>query len=234
MSAIFLREIRAYFKAPLGYVFVGATCLFAGLYFYAYNLFGGAASLDSLFSALFSVELFLIPILTMRLLSEERRQKTDQLLLTSPVSGMGIILGKYPAAMAVFALAAGVTLLDAAVLDAFARVNWKLTLGSYAGLVLFGAALVAICLFLSSLTESQLIAAVSGFSVSLLVILLDTLAPILDNAVLKALCGYLNFASRYAPFTYGVFALENVIFCLSIAGLFLYLTTARMERRRWS
>lgn len=209
------------------------TCLFAGLYFYAYNLYGGATNLDSLFSALFSVELFLIPILTMRLISEERRQKTDQLLLTAPVGSAGIVLGKYLAAMAVFALATGITLVDAAVLSAFARVNWKLTLGSYAGLMFFGAALVAICLFLSSLTESQLIAAVGGFSVSLLVILLDTLSPLVDNAVLKALCGYLDFASRYAPFTYGVFALENAVFFLSVAALFLYLTTARLERRRW-
>ena len=234
MKAIFLRELRAYFKGPLGFVFIGASCLFSGLYFYAYNLYAGSTSFSSLFSTMFSVVLFLIPVLTLRLLSEERRQRTDQLLMTAPVSSLEISLGKYLSALCVYVLATASTLLDALVFSAIARVNWELVAGNYTGLLLLGAALIAICMFLSSLTESQLIAAVSGFCVSLMVILTDALAPLVDSPAVQTVLGWINFSTRYTPFTYGVFALENAVFFLSIAALFVYLTVARLERRRWS
>ena len=234
MKAIYLRELRAYFKGPLGFVFIGASCLFSGLYFYAYNLYAGSTSFSSLFSTMFSVVLFLIPVLTMRLLSEERRQRTDQLLMTAPVSSLEISLGKYLSALCVYVLATASTLLDALVFSAIAQVNWVLVAGNYTGLLLLGAALIAICMFLSSLTESQLIAAVSGFCVSLMVILTDALAPLVDSPAVQTVLGWINFSTRYTPFTYGVFALENAVFFLSIAALFVYLTVARLERRRWS
>ena len=234
MKAIFLRELRAYFKGPLGFVFIGASCLFSGLYFYAYNLYAGSTSFSSLFSTMFSVVLFLIPVLTMRLLSEERRQRTDQLLMTAPVSSLEISLGKYLSALCVYVLATASTLLDALVFSAIARVNWELVAGNYTGLLLLGSALIAICMVLSSLPESQLIAAVSGFCVSLMVILTDALAPLVDSPAVQTVLGWINFSTRYTPFTYGVFALENAVFFLSIAALFVYLTVARLERRRWS
>lgn len=234
MKAVFLRELRTYFKGALGYVFIGATALFTGLYFYAYNLYGGATSFISLFSTLFSVELFLIPILTMRLFSEERRQRTDQLLITAPVSSFEIAMGKYLAALCVYAMAIGFTLVDALVFSLLARFSWALTLGNYAGLLLLGGALIAICMFLSALTESQLIAAVGGFSVSILLILLEALTPMISNTHVQSVMSWLNFSTRYAPFTYGVFAVENVTFFISIAALFIYLTVTRLERRRLS
>lgn len=234
MKAIFLRELRTYFKGPLGYVFIGVTALFTGLYFYAYNLYAGATNFTSLFSTLFAVELFLIPILTMRLLSEERRQRTDLLLFTAPVSNPGIVMGKYLSAVSVYMIATGSALLDILVFSMLAQVNWALVLGNYAGLLLLGAALIAICLFVSSLTESQLIAAVGGFSVSILLILLEALTPMISNASLQNVMSWLNFSARYAPFTYGVFALKNVVFFSSIAVLFVYLTVMRLEYRRLS
>lgn len=234
MKAIFMREIRAYFKGALGYVFIGATCLFAGVYFYAFNLYSGATDFSRLFSTMFSVELFLIPILTMRLLSEEKRQRTDQLLMTAPVSSMDIVAGKYLSALCVYALAAASTLLDALVFSFLAPVNWPLVWGNYAGLLFLGAALIAICLFISSLTENQLIAAVGGFLVSILVILVEALEPMVGNKAFQAALGCINFSTRYSPFTYGIFAAENVVFFLSSAGLFVYLTAARLEIGRWS
>lgn len=234
MKAIFLRELRTYFKGPLGYVFIGATALFTGLYFYAYNLYAGATNFASLFATLFSVELFLIPILTMRSLSEERRQRTDQLLMTAPVSSFEIAMGKYLSALCVYALAIGFTLVDALVFSLLTRVNWALVWGNYAGLFLLGAALIAICMFISALTESQLIAAVGGFSVSILLILLEALTPMISNTQIQSVMSWLNFSTRYVPFTYGIFALENLVFFLSIAAIFIYLTVARLERRRLS
>ena len=234
MKAIFLRELCAYFKGPLGFVFIGASCLFSGLYFYAYNLYGGAISFSKLFATMFSVELFLIPVLTMRLLSEDRRQRTDQLLMTAPVSSLAIVLGKYLCALCVYVLAAASTLLAAFVFSAIVQVNWALIAGNYIGLLLLGVALIAICMFLSALTESQLIAAVGGFSVSLLVILTDALTPLVNIAFIQTVLGWINFSTHYTPFTYGLLALENVVFFLSIAALFLCLTVTCLECRRWS
>jgi len=233
MSAVFAREFRSYFKSPLGYVFVGAVCLFTGLYFYAYNLYGGEPTLSRLYSVLFSVVLFLIPILTMRLLSEDMRAKTDQLLMTAPVSSAAVAVGKYLAALTVYAIAISSTLLDAAVLSRFADVGWAQVAGNFVGLLLLGGALIAVCLFLSSLTESQLIAAVGGFLVSILLILLEALSPLVSNPLIKQVFQWLNFSTRYQPFTYGVFALENAVFFLSVAALFVALTVMRLERRRW-
>ena len=101
MKGIFKRELRAYFFTPLGYVLIGAMYFFTAYYFFTYNLYGNTTDTSTLFSMLFSVALFLVPALTMRLLSEERRSKTEQTLLTAPVSRIGIVLSKYAAALVV-------------------------------------------------------------------------------------------------------------------------------------
>lgn len=232
MIAIFKRELKAYFASPIGFVFLAAGFLFSGLYFYAYNLYAGATNLSALYSVMFSVILFLIPVLTMRLLSEEKRQKTDQLLLTSPVSCSGIVLGKFSAAAFVYFLCIASTLLDAVVLSFFTRVNVQLIIGNFLGLLFVGCALIGICLYLSSLTENQLIAAVSGFCVSILVILIDALEPLVGNELLRKAFSAVNFSTRYRPFTSGLLELRNVVFFVSVAALFLYFTIARLERRR--
>ena len=234
MGAVFSREMQAYFRASLGYAYLGVVFLFTGLYFFAYNLYAGMADLAQLFSVLFSVVLFLVPILTMRLLSEEKRQKTDQLLLTAPVTGAGIVAGKYFSALCVYAAGTAVTLLDALVLSAFAPVNWALALGNFLGLLLLGAALIAVCLFVSSLTESQLVAAVSSFTVSIALILMKSLEPMAGSELLRQLLGAVNFFTRYEPFTRGIVSLENTVFFLSVAALFTSLTTLRLERGRWA
>ena len=233
MRAVFRREMHAYFTSPIGFAFIGAGFLFSGLYFYAYNLYGGSTNLSSLFSVLFSVVLFMIPVLTMRLFSEERRQRTDVLLMSAPVSGAGVALGKYLAAMCVYGLSIASTLVDAVVLSRFVRVGWRLVFGNWLGLMLLGAALIAVCMFLSSLTENQLAAAVGGFCVGLIVILIDALEPMVNADALQTLFAALNFATRYQPFTYGLVSLENLVFFLSVAALFVVFSAIRFERRRW-
>ena len=94
MTAVFKREVRAYFQSPLGYVFIAVMYFFTAYYFFTYNLYNNTTDMSALFNQLFSVVLFLVPILTMRLMSEDKRARTDQLLLTAPVSRIGIVLGK--------------------------------------------------------------------------------------------------------------------------------------------
>ncbi len=234
MKAIFSRELKAYFQTPLGAVFISILYFFTGYYFFTSNLFAGTADTSTLFSKLFSVVLFLIPILTMRLLSEEKRSKTEQLLLTAPVSRFEIVLGKYFAALIIYLIGISGTLLMGGLLSRFGNPDWPVILGNFFGLAILGAAVIAVCLFVSSLTESQVIAAVAGMAVSLLLILIDAVRYVVTDKTMRTILSYLSFTDRYHGFTIGIIDLSNVLFFLSIAVWFLCLTVAVLERRRWN
>ena len=233
MSAILKREFLAYFRTPLGSVLISVMYLLTGYYFFTYNIFGNTTDTNMLFSALFSIVLFLVPVLTMRLLSEERRAKTDQTLLTSPVSRFGIVMSKYLAALSVYVLAISGTLVMALVLQIYSQPDWPVVFGNFLGLLLLGAALIAICLFISSLTENQVIAAVGGFAASLFLILLDAMQHVVAGRALRTLFGHMSFNGRYRGFTIGIVAFADVLFFLSIAAFFLCITVVVLERRRW-
>ena len=230
MLAVLKREFRAYFQSPLGYVFFSAMFFFSGYYFFTYNLYGNTTNMGKLFELLFPVVLFLVPVLTMRLMSEDKRSGTDQLLLTAPISRTGIVLGKYGAAASV---AISATLVQAAVMSFFAAPDLPVIVGNFVGLLLLGTTLIAICMFLSALTESQFIAAVLGFVVSIFVMLVDALALVVNSRFLQALFRNLSFNDRYTSFTLGILELPNVIFFLSISFLFVFLTVAVLDKERW-
>lgn len=233
MWAIFKREFRAYFQSPLGYVFVSALFFFSGYYFFTYNLYGATTNMSKLFDLLFPVVLFLAPVLTMRLMSEDKRSKTDQLLLTAPISRAAIVLGKYVAASVVFVIAVSATVLQAVVMSFYARPDWPVIVGNVIGLLLLGLTLIAICMFVSSLTESQVIAAVTGFVVSLFLMLVDALALVVNNRFLQALFRSLSFNDRYTAFTLGIVEAPNVIFFVSVSVLFICFTVAVLDKGRW-
>ena len=234
MRAVLRREFRAYFQTPLGYVVIAAMAFFTNYYFFTYNLYGMTTDFSRLFEMLFTVVMFLVPVLTMRLLSEDRRARTDQLLLTAPVTRLGIVMGKYLAALAVFAISISFTLLDALVASHWAAVEWPVVIGHFLGLFLLGAALISVCMFLSGLTESQVIAAVLGFVTSLFLLLMKALTYVAPNAFVKNLVRYMSFNDRYVPFTYGIVDLSNTLFFVSFAALFLFLSAQMLEKRRCS
>lgn len=234
MTAVFKREFRAYFLTPLGYVLIGAMYFFTGYYFFTYNIYGNTTDTSVFFSMLFSVVLFLAPVLTMRLLSEERRSKTEQTLLTSPLPRISIVVGKYLAAVSIYLFSISGTLLMTWVLQLYSQPDWPVALGNFAGLLLLGCALIAICLFISALTESQVVAAVGGFGASLFLVLVDALYYVVSSRGLRTLFAYLSFNDRYRGFTIGVIDASGVCFFVSIAVLFLGLTVVLLERRRWN
>lgn len=234
MISIFKREVRAYFRTPLGYVIIAVTYFFSGYYFFTYNLYGNTTDFTQLFDLLFPIVLFLVPVLTMRLMSEEKRSKTDQMLLTAPISRLGIIMGKYFSAVVVFLIAISATLIDAVIASFYGKVDWPCVIGNFIGLFLLGLALIAICLFLSSVTESQVIAAVLGFAVSLFLMLVDAISYVVKSEFLKSFFEYISFNERYSPFTLGIVELQNVVFFVSIAALFCAISTALLERKRWN
>jgi ABC-2 type transport system permease protein len=178
MLAIFRRELRAYFASPIGFVFVGFFILIAGVFFAISNLLSGNPTFTGVLSSLTFIFLFLVPILTMRLISEETRQKTDQLLITSPLSITGIVLGKYLAAVGVFLITLLITVLFPVIMSFFALLGlgWWEIIGGYIGFFLMGCAFIAVGLFFSSLTDNQLVAAMETFAALLLIWILDFVA----------------------------------------------------------
>ena len=224
MTAVFLRELSSYFISPVGYVYLAAFYLLAG-YQFTVTLLGGSADLTSEFTFLYTVVLLLTPILTMRLMSEERKQKTDQILFSAPVTLTGIVAGKYFAAVAVYLMGVAVTLLHAAVLTPFADV---------VGLALLGMAAIALCMFISAQTENQIIAAIGGFASILVVLSLNSIASVVSFAPLKQLLTSISFYSRYYDLTIGMINAADLFFFFSFAAIFFFLTTRVLEKRRWS
>ena len=233
MTAIFKKEFMAYFRTPLGFVLISVMYLFTGYYFFTYNLYMNTTDTAGLFAMLFPIVLFIVPVLTMRLLSEERRMKTDHTLLTSPVTRYSIVMSKYLAALCVYLLAISGTILTALVMEYFSQPDWPVVFGNFLGLLLLGAALIAICLFISSLTENQVVAAAGGFAVSLFLILLDAMQHVVTSSALKMFFRHISWNGRYQGFTIGIIGFMDVVFFISIAVFFMCLTVLVLERRRW-
>lgn len=189
MFAVFKRELRAYFSSPIGYVVIGLFVALSGIFFAATNLLGASSEYNGILGTMAFIFLFLVPILTMRLLTEETRQHTDQMLITSPLSVTAIVLGKYFAAVAVYLITLLVTVSFPVIMSFFALLGlewWKI-LGGYIGLFLLGAAFIAVGLFFSSLTESQIVAAIATYTALLLMWIIDALTSMVPTGWLYGL-----------------------------------------------
>ncbi|MBQ7288622.1 MAG: ABC-2 transporter permease [Clostridia bacterium] len=233
MQAIYKREFKSFFTSPIGYVILGIFYFFLG-FFFAYQFKYGYADVTFTFSQMFSISLFIVPIITMRLMSEDKRQKTDQALLTSPVSLWGIVLGKYFAALTVFALGYLPTLLHTMILSSYTTVEWLLYFGNLLGALLLGASMIAAGLFISGLTESQIVAAVSTFALSLLIMLLDSFAELITAGFFQKLVEWFSFSGRYNAFMTGIVDIPNLLFFISFAAIFLFLSVRVLEKRRYA
>ena len=240
MRAVFRREFKSFFTTPIGYVVIAAIFCVSGVLFKKFNLEGitlqgGSTNLSYVYIGLFYVSFFVMPFLTMRLFSEEKHQKTDQALFTAPTGLTGIVLGKFFAALALFALALSITLVYALIIALKATPDWLVIAGNFLGLLLVGGMMIAIGLLISALTESQVIAALGTLMVSLFfVFCIDGLAPKfsaipwLYNAIT-----FLSISNRYSSFTIGLIEYDNIIFFLSLQALFIFITVRVLDSKRW-
>lgn len=234
MTAIYKREMRSYLTSPVGYVFLAVFYAISGYYFFATSLVGNTTDMSYVFSNMFSIVIFLVPMLTMRLFSEERRQKTEQALFTAPVRFTGIVMGKFLACLTMYLMGMGITLVYFLVLCAFRIPDAAVFFGNFLGLGLLGAALCAIGIFISSLTESQVIAAVGSLAIGLLLLFSNSFTPVVSNRLVSKLILNLSFYEHYLDFTRGLLNLADLTFFVSMTGLFLFLTVRHLERRRIS
>ncbi|MCL2884820.1 MAG: ABC transporter permease [Oscillospiraceae bacterium] len=236
MIAVFKRELRSFFTSPVGFVILAALFGLSGFFFYSYNLSGGSPALTGLYSTLFYLAMLLIfPILAMRAFSEEKRQKTDQALLTSPVSLTGIVVGKFLAIMLVFTIGLSITILFSLIIASHTSVDWAVFFGNYIGLLLMAALFIPVGMLISLFTESQFVAALGTFIVSLLIMMISYVENLVSGV--KWMVTVLNFlavSNRYDSFTIGLIRLQDVLFFITVSGLILFLCVRVLDSRRWS
>ena len=233
MFDILKRELSAYFASHIGYIYLAVFYVFSGYFFFGV-LYSNTTSLSNVFNGMFTIIMLLIPILTMRLLSEDRKNKTDQALLTAPINLISLVMGKFLSALIVYALGVAITLVYAIIIATFARPDWMVICGNIVGMLLLGAALIAIGMFISALTENQVIAAVGGFAAGFSLILVDSLSTLVTIDWLSSFISGLSFMVRYDEFTSGILDISNVLFFVSVCAVFIFFTVRVFEKRRWS
>ena len=248
---IFKKELRLYFTSPVAYVVMTMFLLIAGYFFYSIFAYFTMASMQSamnpamardlnvtdsvmrpLFSNVSVILLLLLPLLTMRLFAEERRSGTIELLLTYPVRDGAVLIGKYLAALALYALMIALTLFYPLMVTYFARLEWGPVLTGYAGLLLMGATFIAVGVFASSLTENQIVASITTFGILLIFWILGWSADYAGGAVGRVL-QHLSILEHNDSFARGVLDTKDVLYYLDFTVLALFLTLRSLEARRW-
>jgi len=233
MVAVFKREFKSYFANPLGFIIIAVFTLFSGMAFGM--IFGsGSPAVQGVVHFMATVVIFATPFITMRLISEDRRQKVDQVLLTAPVTVTGIVLGKFLAAMALYCVGLASLVIYPFIVSFYTTIDWLLYLYALIGIIALGAVMISIGMFISSLTESPVVSAAITFAVFLAVMLLGSYAASADSAVLTAVNGAVSFIDRFYSFTSGISDLADLVYMLSVSALFVFLTVRSVERRRWA
>ena len=256
MFAIYRKEMRSYFINPIGYIYLGVFLVFSALLCCYTTLIAGTYDTGSYFTFLVIALIVLIPVLTMRLFAEERKMRTEQLLLTAPVTITGMVLGKYFAALTVFVSGVLISCInflplyliglaesndpDHTALTQFGPVTGEIV-GSVIAVILVGAALIAVGTLISSLTENQLSAAVITTGVIALMVLLSLFnslkdsdgQPLIASFVLRSVIDWVSVLGRFSNFSSGVFDYAALLYYASLAFIFLFLTVRVYEKRRW-
>ena len=233
MSAIFKREFKSYFATPLGFIIIAVFTFFSGMFFsVVYS--SGSPTVEMVIYVLSTVALFAVPFITMRLISEDRRQKVDQVLLTAPVGVTGIVMGKFFAAFALFALSCAATLIYQLIVPFYIPVNWLIYLYALFGILLYGAVLISIGMFISSLTESPVVSAALTYGVFMAVQLLGGYAGSRGYEWLTKLSEAVAFITRFDGFVSGQLNVADIVYMLTVSALFVFLSVRSVEKRRWA
>lgn len=235
MGAIFRRELKAYFTSPIAYIFIAVFHAYTAISFISGNLLMGSTDMAYVFTSTFTILMFLIPLLTMRVFTEERRQRTDQCLMTAPVNLFSIVAGKFLASVCVFLLAMAIYVVYILILMYLAGgVAWATVIGNLFALLLLGASFIAIGVFISATTENQVVSAILSFITIMVFYLIDMYAGLVPVEWIRNAMSALGFYTRYAEFSQGIFSIPNIVFFISTIFIFNFLTVRVLEKRRWS
>lgn len=236
MLAIFKREFKSLFWNITGWLFIGITLALFGLYFFVYNLSYGYPYISYSLSAIAFLFMVTVPILTMRVLAEEKHAKTDQLLLTAPISVGKIVLGKFLALALVYTICIGVICVAPLVLMIFGEVPLAETYVGILGFWLYGLATIAIGTFVSSLTESQVISAVVSFGLIFVGYMMSSICSVISSSgnLLTKILGCYDLYTPLDDFFNGTLSVTGIVYYLSVIALALFLTEQMIQKRRWT
>ncbi len=236
MFAIYKRELKSYFRSFIGFLFVAVTLFFLGLYFSVYNLINCYPYFTYVVSAVSFVFLFSVPVLTMRTLAEEKRSKTDQLILTAPVSVACIVVGKFLALLTIFVIPVIIICFYPLLMSRFGTVPMPEAYLSILAYFLYGMVAIAIGLFISSVTESQVIAAVLGFAVLFLGYMMAPICSLLSDTGnwLTTILGCFDLYTHFGEMLNGTLNLNGIVYYFSLTVLVLFLTVQSIQKRRYS
>jgi ABC-2 type transport system permease protein len=244
------KELTSYFRSPIAYGVMAFFALIAGYFFYASviyfvrrgiesSMMGQSLPMDMnefvirpFFSNVGVIALFLIPMITMRLFAEEKRTGTIELLLTSPIRDLEIILGKFIGALALYTAMLVISGLSLLMLFAYGKPDWKPILVGYLGLLLQGAALLAIGTFISNCTKNQIVAGVAAFAVCLMLWILSWVSEF-GTSIPERIMSYIAVTSHFDSFSKGVLDSKDILYYVSVIFVGLFLTARSMESLRW-
>lgn len=236
MTAIYKREMRSYFTSPVGYIFVAVFLAVSAFLFMQFTVQAGENSkFSEYFQYILYVFIVIIPLITMKSISEERKMRTEQLILTSPVSLAGIVIAKF---LAAFTLFGGTFIVASAIyyipLAKYGTPNAAHYICSVIAIILAGAAFIAMGVFISSLTENQFVAALGTIAAIILLLLISALNNYINSEFIRTILSAISFSARYSNFAAGVFDYSTVVYFSSLTALFLFLTVRVFEKRRWA
>jgi ABC-2 type transport system permease protein len=232
VPTIFKKELRSYFNSPIAYIVMVVFLGFTG-YFFAGNLFlMNVASMRMMFELVPGVFLFVIPAITMRLLSEELKAGTIELLATRPIHDIEIVLGKFLSAWALIGLALSPTLIYYITIASLGKIDNGPVIGGYIGLLLMAGVYVAVSLFASSLTENQVVAFIIGFLFVFVLFMLDKVLVYVPEG-LTGIIEYLGIDYHFSSIARGVIDTRDIVYFLTLLGFSLYGTVLSLERRKW-
>ena len=233
MLSIWKRELQGYFYTPVGYVFMGVFLMLSSVIFYLTIMQTRSSDLLSFIGTMSYLWMLLCPVLTMRLLAEEKSKRTDQLLLTSPVSLPGIVLGKYLAAVTVMALTVLLTMLFVLIVAIYGQVYPGELLVGYLGFVLQGCAFIALDLFISGCTSNQVTAVVAAFGANFVLWMLDLIQSAIRIDWVNGILSFFSLYERTEPFLMGQLSFASVGYDLSFTAAFILLTIHMLDARRY-
>lgn len=233
MGAVFRRDLLSYFKNAIGYFVVGVYCLITGVMFVITVIGSAETNASEYFGTwVYFANVILVSLLSFRFFSEEKKNRTDQLLLTSPVKISSLVFGKYFAAAVIYAGCTLINVLYMTILSFFGEVYWSEFVMQMFGSLLIGCAMIAVGLFISSVTESQIATVAATFGSLLFMYVINRIAVILPANVALVL-NALNLYANYTHFAIGLLNPVPIVYYLSVAGVFLFLTVRFIEKRRW-
>lgn len=234
MIAIAKRELLSYFLTPLGYIFLGVFLSIASLIFHISNITSLSSDMFGFLSMMSYVYMLLCPVLVMRLLAGERKQQTDQLLMTAPLSSLEIVLGKYLAACTMLLISTMLSFIYPLLVGILGRIYPMELMTAYLGFTLQGFAFIAFDLMLSSLTANPISAAVLCFGANLLLWLSGLLSSSINSPVAREVLGFFNLYERFTPFLHAQLSPANIVFFASFTFVCVTACVQIVQTRRWS